>query len=227
VRHIPTAAILAALLGFGLGAQEADSGPAAKAALQKLCDRFRDLRFLSAGLVQTRRTELLDKPIVSSGKMYYRRDPARLVFQLGEPRRVEIHMDRTSYQVYRPDEKRLERFDFGADGPSGAILMVFEPKMEALEKNFSIRGGDVKDGVREIALDTIDERLKKRLKRIVLRIAESDAALRGMSYTDAEGDDVRFELSDVALNPDLEPSRFDLKTPDGTRVILQTVKPDK
>lgn len=227
MRRIPSAAVLAVLLSFGLGAQEADSGPAAKAALQKLCDRFRDLRFLSAGVVQTRRTELLDRPIVSSGKLYYRRDPARLVFQLGEPRKVEIHMDRTSYQVYRADERRLERFEFGADGPSAAILMVFEPKMEALEKNFSVRGGGVKDGVREVALDTTDERLKKRLKGIVLRIAESDATLRGMSYTDAEGDDVRFELSDVALNAELEPSRFDLKTADGTRVILQSLKPDK
>src|SRR5690349_10016741 len=110
---IRTAAVLLALafLGGRAGAQDSAADAAAKAAFKKIAEKFKDMRTLSAKVVQQRRTELLDKTLLSSGTMYYRREPARLVFLLNEPRKAEIHMDRTSYQVYRPDEKRLERTD--------------------------------------------------------------------------------------------------------------------
>ena len=218
----PATFLLIALACGGLGAQERDSDTAATAALQRLCERLKDMRTLSARIVQTRRTELLDKPIVSSGLMYYRREPARLVFHLSEPRKAEIHLDRNSYQVYRPDERRLERFDFGADSVPGMILMVFEPKMAEIRKSFTIRGSAL-----EVVLEPSDERARRRLKKIVLTISETDAALKGITTTDAEGDDVRFDLSDVAINPDVASSLFALQVPEGTRVLRQAVKPDK
>jgi outer membrane lipoprotein-sorting protein len=219
--------LLLALAGPGLGAQEPGADAAAKAALQKLCDRFKQLRSLSARIVQTRRTELLDKPIVSSGRMYYRREPARLVFQFSDPRKAVIHLDRTSYQVYRPDEKRLERIDFSGEDVSGTILMVFDPKMEAIEKGFSIRSAGSRVGQIDVSLEPADENARKRLKKLVLTIAESDAALTAIATTDGEGDDVRFDLSEVALNEEPAAGIFDLQIPEGTRVLRRTVKPDK
>src|SRR5689334_419500 len=118
---IPRLAVLILALA-GPGSQASDE--AATAALRRLADKMMEANTLSARVVQTRRTELTDKPITSSGLMYYRRDPARLVFHLVEPRNAEIHMDRTSYQVFRPDEKRLERTDFGNEDVSGKILMM-------------------------------------------------------------------------------------------------------
>ncbi|RPH37156.1 MAG: outer membrane lipoprotein carrier protein LolA [Planctomycetota bacterium] len=218
----------AAVLFFtvaALGAQSSDE--AATAALRKLADRMREARTLSARVVQTRRTELTDKPITSSGLMYYRRDPARLVFHLAEPRKAEIHMDRTSYQVYRPDEKRLERTDFGNEDVSGKILMMFEPKTDELGKTFSIRGGGVKDGLIDVRLESSDEKVRKRLRKIVLQIAEADGALRSLAYTDGEGDEVKFELSDVDINPALAPETFTLKVPEGTRVLRHSLPQDK
>jgi outer membrane lipoprotein-sorting protein len=222
------AALFLLVLGdSGLGAQEPGADAAAKAALRKLCERFKELRSLSARIVQTRRTDLLDKPIVSSGRMYYRRDPAHLVFQLSDPRKALIHLDRTSYQVYRPDEKRLERIDFSGEEVSGTILMVFDPKLEAIEKHFSIRGAGSRDGRIEVSLEPSEENARKRLKKLVLTIAESDAALTAIATTDAEGDDLRFDLSEVALNEELAAGIFDLQVPEGTRVLRRTVTPDK
>ena len=220
---IPRAAILVFSLA-ALGAQSSDE--AATAALRKLADRMREARTLSARVVQTRRTELTDKPITSSGLMYYRRDPARLVFHLAEPRKAEIHMDKTSYQVYRPDDKRLERTDFGNEDVSGKILMMFEPRTDELGKAFSIRGGGVKDGLIEVRLESSDEKVRKRLRKIVLLIAAADGALRSLAYTDGEGDEVRFEFSDLVLNADLSPDLFNLKVPEGTRVLRRTVGKD-
>jgi outer membrane lipoprotein-sorting protein len=214
----------AAAIVLALAAQ---SDEAATAALKKLSEKMREARTLSARVVQTRRTELTDKPITSSGRMYYRRDPARLVFHLTEPRKAEIHMDRTSYQVFRPDEKRLERTDFGNEDVTGKILMMFEPKADELGKTFAIRGGEKKDGRIEVRLESSDEKVRKRLRKIVLTIGEADGALRSLSYTDGEGDDVTFDLSDVEINSALAPDLFALKVPEGTRVLRNSLPQDK
>jgi outer membrane lipoprotein-sorting protein len=208
-------------------AQDSAADMAAKAALQKLAAKMKEARTLTAKVVQSRRTELLDKPIVSAGTMAYRRDPARLVFLLTEPRKAEIHLDKTSYQVYRPDEKRLERIDFESEDVTGKILMVFEPKTEEIGKAFSIRGGESRDGLLEVRLESSDEKFRKRMKKIALTIVEADGALRRIAYTDAEGDEVQFDLSEVAINADLPADLFTLKIPDGTRILRRTVTSDK
>jgi outer membrane lipoprotein-sorting protein len=210
-----------------LAAQESSADPAAQAALKKLAERLKEARTLSAKVVQHRRTELLDKPIVSSGMMYYRREPARLVFHLTEPRKAEIHMDRESYQVYRPDEKRVERTDFGREDVSAKILMVFEPQPEQIGKAFSVRGGESRDGQIEVRLEPVDEKVRRRLRKVVLTIVEADGALRRLTYVDGDGDEVTFDLSDVAINPELSSDLFALKTPEGTRVIRRSVPADK
>ena len=209
-----------------LGVQDAASEEAAKAALQKLSAKLKDAKTLSSRVVQHRRTELMEKPITSSGMMYYRREPARLVFHLAEPRKAEIHMDKASYQVYRPDEKRLERTDFDAPDVTSRILMVFDPKPDDLGKTFSIRGGTAKDGVLEVTLEATDEKVRKRLRKVVLSIVEADGGLKNISYVDGEGDEVRFEFSDLVLNADLSPDLFTLKVPEGTRVLRRTVGKD-
>jgi outer membrane lipoprotein carrier protein len=212
------------LLAPALDAQDSPADVAAKAALRKLADRFKEARTLSARVTQSRKTELLEKPLISTGMMYYRRDPARMVFRLTEPRKAEIHMDRTSYQVYRPDEKRLERTDFENDDVTGKILMVFEPKPDDLGRTFAIRGGESKDGRIEVKLEPSDEKVRRRLKRVSLTIAEADGALHRLSYFDGEGDEVTLDLSDVAINPDLSADLFTLQVPEGTRVLRRTVK---
>ena len=212
-----------ALLVLALQAAPADD--AARAALGKLSERFRDLKTLSCSIAQERRTALLEKPIASAGTMVYRREPGRLVFRMSAPRTTEIHMDRTTYQVHRPDEKRLERIEFENDELTGRLLMVFQPKEEEVGKAFAVRAGASKDGRIEVRLEPQDEKVRKRLRRLVLTIRESDGALERILYEDADGDEVRFDLTDVKLNPELPAETFELKVPEGTKVFRHVMKP--
>ena len=195
--------------------------------LNKLAERMKDAKTMTCQVRQVRKTALVERPLVSSGTMAYRREPGRLVFRLTEPRTSEIHMDRRIYQVYRPDEKRLERTEFGSEDVSGKILMMFEPKADELGKTFAIRGGGAKDGLIEVRLESSDEKVRKRLRKIVLTLGEADGALRSLSYTDGEGDDVKFDLSDVEINSALAPDLFALKVPEGTRVLRNSLPQDK
>jgi outer membrane lipoprotein-sorting protein len=222
--------LLAAVLTLFAAAADAQDAPtdaAAKAALEKLAARMKDVRTLTAKVIQSRKTELLDKPIVSSGTMAYRRNPARLVFHLTDPRRAEIHLDQTSYQVYRPDEKRLERIDFAGEDITSKILMMFEPKTDDIGKAFAVRGGETKDGAIEVRLESGNEQFRKRMKKIALTVGVADGDLRRIAYTDAEGDEIQFDLSEVLINPDLPAETFALKTPEGTRVLRRSVALDK
>ena len=186
--------------------------------LKAFAERMKDVRTLSAKVRQVRKTALVDRPLESSGTMLYRREPGRLVFRLSEPRTSEIHMDRRTYQVYRPDEKRLERIEFEDDALTGQLLTLFEPKPEALGKTFKLsRAGE------EILLEPLDERVKARLSSLALTL--KDVELRRIRYVQADGDEVLFEMSDVRLNPELPPGAFDLQVPEGTRILVHKVGP--
>jgi outer membrane lipoprotein-sorting protein len=129
--------------------------------------------------------------------------------------------------VYRPDEKRLERIDFAGEDVTSKILMVFEPKADDIGKAFIVHGGEAKDGDIEVRLESSNEQLRKRMKKIALTVAQSDGALKRIAYTDAEGDEIQFDLSDVVINPELPAETFSLKIPEGTRVLRRTVALDK
>lgn len=200
---------------------------AAREALKKLAGRFQDLRTLSCRVTQSRTTVLLEEPITSAGKLYYRREPGKLVFRMTEPRRTELHFDRKTYQVYRPEEKRLERLEFPDDEVSTYLLMVFQPKPEEIEKRFAVKAGKVVDGKVEVRLDPTDEKVRRRLRRLTLVLEKSNATLRSISYTDPDGDEVRFDLSEITLNPALPPETFKLTVPAGTRILNHQVKPGR
>lgn len=212
------------LAAIAVPAQDDDG---ARAALQKLSERLKDAKTLSAKVVQSRKTALLDQPIVSSGTLFYRREPARLVFRLTSPKTSEIHLDAAAYQIYRPEEKRLERIEFEDRSITGKLLMVFQPKSDEIGKAFSVRKGASKPGEIEILLEPGDEKIRKRLTRIALGLDEKSGLIKRISTADADGDEVTFELSDLTLDPALDPSIFELKVPEGTRVLKHSATLEK
>lgn len=184
-----------------------DAGP-----LDRLREALKDVRTLSCTLVQRRKTALLAEPIVSSGTLVYRRDPARLVFRFDSPRRTVIHLDRRSYQVHRPDDRRLERLDFADDGVAAYLLALFDPGGKELERAFAVRGGD------PLTLEPREEKVRERIASIRLHLA-ADGTPRRIVTADADGDTVEFELSGVKRNPDLPEKTFVLEVPPGTKVL--------
>jgi outer membrane lipoprotein-sorting protein len=214
-----------ALLCLALLAQDPDEP--ARAALRKLSERLKDARTLSAKVVQSRRTPLLDRPLASSGTLHFRREPARLVFRLSDPAPAEVHLDASSYQVYRPDQRRLERLDFEGDALAPKLFLAFAPKADEIGASFEVRTGGTKDGAVEVRLLPRDEKVRKHLASLVLTVAEADGTLRRIATRDGEGDETEFLLTDLALNPEAAPGTFELKVPEGTRVFRTAVKPPK
>lgn len=211
--------------------QGAEGDAAAKDALRKFSERFREMRSLSASFTQKRRTALLDEPITSSGKLYYRREPARLVFEVARPNKASIHFDGKTYQVYRPAEKQLEQFELEDSEMARWLFMAFHPKVEEIEKSFTIKSGGSKDGTIDVVLEPTEEKLLKVIAKLTLTIAREgdagDALLRRITYVDPEQEEVSFELSDAHLNPELAADAFELRIPDGVRILKHKKKNGK
>ena len=197
------------------------------AALRKMADRFRKAESLTGSFTQRRRTALLDEPMTSSGMLYYRRAPETLVFALEKPRRTEVHIDITSYQVWRPDERQLERFVFEDRDVLRGIFTAFNPELERIGALFKVELAEQKQGCSRVSITPLEVKVQRFFSRLWLTLQDSDGALRGLSLREAEGDDVEFELGELALNASVPPALFDLKIPEGTRVLEHRVKKDE
>ena len=198
-------------------------------ALRALADRFASLRTMSAAFVQSRRTILLEEPIQSSGRLYYRRDREKAVFATSKPRTSLIYLDATSYLVYRPKEKQAEHFDLTDSKAARWILLAFHPKPEEIEKVFEISGKKGANDTTAVILVPKDENLRKSVARLTLEISfeTEPAQLRRLVYQDAEGDEVTFDLTEVALDPEIPNSRFKPSIPDDVRIIRHKAKKRK
>jgi outer membrane lipoprotein-sorting protein len=222
--------ITRALLPLVLLVPAGGGDEAAREALGKFSDRFRELRGLSASFVQSRRTALLSEPIRSSGKLHYRRDPAHLVFEVEKPHRSFVHFDGKTYRVYRPDEKQLEQYEIEDAEMARWLFMAFNPKVEEIEKSFAIKSGAAKEDTLEVVLVPSEGKLLKAVAKLTLVLARGDAPgdplLRKIGYVDPDQDEVTFEISNAALNPALPPETFELKLPEGVKVFKHKKKSD-
>ncbi len=215
------------ILHLALALLAQDPADEAKAVLARLSERMRAAKTLSAEFTQTRRSALLEQPIVSKGRLCYRRDPEALAFLLTEPSRSEVRFEKSAYAVYRPDEKQLERFEFEDDTVTRGLFMAFNPDVEKMGKFAKLRIAGRKDGVASVVLEPVDDRAKRLFKSIALSIVEKDGALAGISYTDADGDDVEFALAGLAVDAAVPAETFAPKLPEGVKTLVHKVKADK
>jgi len=186
----------------------------AESALRKLEERARPVRTVSADFVQHRRTPLMKEPLKSSGTLHYRRDPERLVFLFTSPRASVVHLDRSWYRVYRPEARQLEEFELGDSESARWLFMAFHPRVDDVAKAFRLKtdGADIAFEPRGGAV----------IKRLSMRV-EGDV-VRRIEYVDADDEEVTFELSSLAIDPKVAPETFDLKVPDGVRVLRHRKK---
>jgi len=215
------------ILPLALALLAQDPADEARAALGKLANRMLAGKTLTADFTQTRRSALLEKPITSAGRLAYRRDPEALAFILTEPARSEVRFEKACYTVYRPDEKQLERFEFEDETVLRGLFTAFNPDVERVRKFAAMKLASKKDGVAHVVLEPTDDKARRLFKSITLSIVERDGTLAGISYTDADGDDVEFALSGMAIDAEVPPETFAPKLPEGVKTLVHKVKADK
>ncbi len=209
----------------------ADDDPTALAtergrrALDALAKKHLEVVSLKADFVQEIRTPLVRKPIVSGGEMVFRRKNPCAVFFLKEPRVSQVRFDERSYQVYRPAEKRAERFLFREGDLTSGLVKIFTPEASEMEKVFDLKKVTEKDGFLSVTLSPRDKGLTSFLTLLTLVVSEDDAVLREIAYTNVEGDEVRIKISNMVVNPSLADGLFQKDPPVGVRLTVRRLEP--
>lgn len=194
-------------------------------ALDALAKKHLEVVSLKADFVQEIRTPLVRKPIVSRGAMVFRRENSCAVFFLKEPRVSQVRFDERSYQVFRPAEKRAERFLFEEGDLTSGLVKIFTPEAAEMEKVFDLKEVVEKDGFLSVSLSPKDKGLTSFLTRLTLVISEKDAGLREIAYANMEGDEVRIKISNMVVNPSLDDDLFRKDPPEGVRLTVRRLEP--
>ena len=204
------------------------------------------LKTFKARYTQTRTSLLLADPLRSCGHLVYRRAPGCVVLEAQEapkegsssPAKVlaRIRLDERYYQVFRPQEKRLERFSLEQFDWPRSLFSTFSQDLPKLEKSFRIRSCKKSrataaskeaesTGVSYVVLlEALDAKAQKQIRRLELTIRDSDAFVTSIAYDDPGGDQVRIELEEIELNAELPSGAFDFDIPPETRVIEHAPK---
>lgn len=203
---------------------------------------------LAASYEQRRTTPLSKKPLVSSGRMLFRKEPGCLVFEARLPRPARILLDTGRYQVLRPESRQLERFLLEDSALARALFEALSGRLTALEKDFRIESctRDREDNrIVEVGLEPRSEDVKRAVTRlwVCIRLPEprsgeppqkegkdpgsDDKPRQGdllwIAYRDAQGDRVEIRLTDLTLDPTLPKDAFEIDPPPGTKILEHKV----
>ncbi len=219
--------VLIALSFAPVSAQETTVDlPAARSAIERLAKAMEEVKRIRAHYVQYQESLLLAEPLVSKGTLHLRADPGCLLLELAEPRPVIVRSDPKSHQMYWPVEKRAERWLFRSNELASALLRCFSADVRAIESTFEIRGFAAGEKTSELTLVPRDEKLHRYLASLTLTLASDSGRMVGIAHQNAEGERVRFELSEIDLAPDptTEDARLDQALPADVRLLVHEVK---
>jgi hypothetical protein len=194
---------------------------AGEALLRAHAERSRGIRVLVAAYEQTRTTQLAREPLRSRGSFLFQRQPACVVFRATVPRESIVRLSSALYEVYRPQQKRLERFRL--DGPELAqgLFAALGGDAEALRRDFVVAacGPDAAAADHTlVVLRPRGEAMQRHVRELRLSWHTRGGELAAVAYRDQAGDLVEIRLRDVVVNPP-EPPSCEFTVAPGTTVV--------
>lgn len=192
---------------------------ACRRALTKLSARHGGAKIITASYRQERTTALLKRPLISTGTLALRKDPACMIFRAAGKHPTTIRLTYESYEVLRASRKTLERTPLADRSLPDALFQAMAPQLQRLEKSFVIVESWRLGAALEIRLRP-REKGSEFVRDITLVIDEKRHELRRIAYRDPQGDQVSLILSELRLDPKLPKKTFELVVPDGTKVLV-------
>jgi hypothetical protein len=186
----------------------------AEALLDLHAARSRGIAVLVADYVQRRTTALSKEPLESRGEFLFVRDPGVVVFRATAPRQSVTRLSATTYEVWRPQKKQLERFHL--DGPelANGLFAALGGDAVALRAGFAVVAcTDDPAHAERVRLRLVPKAaaVRARLQELEIVLLGKDAQLAAVAYRDASGDRIEIELNAVRIDPkDPPPAALDV-----------------
>lgn len=216
-------AVLGGLLGL-LGSSRLDSAEVDDGPVRRWIERARSLKSITADFRQERHLRAVTRPLVTSGRIWYRADGA-LRWQLGDPPKL-IALRQASgadMRVVEPLARVVRLFSAEDAGQKGGALALldagFPESYAAFENRFRLDkvDGDEAGGWR-VTARLQDNALSVAVQRMVFVIGGGSSQLLGLEVWLRDGSKIVNLFSNVKEN-DLVPDSLFQETTDGFREL--------
>jgi outer membrane lipoprotein-sorting protein len=173
---------------------------------------------LEADFRQEKTLALLSKPETSTGRFVYSK-PNNVLWTYNAPKRVTMLIANGILTTYYPDLKKAEQIEvkryqdriFRYMGASGAI--------DELGAWFNFTFTNTSDkSYYVLDLDPKSKTIAKRVRHIRIFIDKKTYLTTEFEYTEGDGDQTRYEFTNIKINAPIEQSRFTLSLPSSVRV---------
>ena len=232
LKTVPRPPLTLLWMATTLAAQESRPASApladeARAALHTLALGNAKAKVLRADYVQQRTTALRKKPLESKGTLFFRAEPACIVFAVAEPKPARIRLDARSYEVLRQDQNQLERFVLASSDLPNALFESLRADWEKLLLRLDFAGATLGDAGKTLRIRFVpkDASVRPFLTELELAIAVDGSVIRAVGYVDGQGDRITITLANLAIDPRLETEPFDVPIPVGTAILQHAVEP--
>jgi len=181
-----------------------------------------EIRTLRAEVTETRRLRLLAKPEVLRGILFFAR-PEQLRWDYTSPDKRTYILSEGKMTGWIPDQNRVEMVDLSSRQRKIRRLVAIGQDSESLRREFDMTAQEVSSvsGTSELVLVPKSRRLRHRLAEIRLWIDDEIGLPRQLRYLTGGGDEVLLILSEIDINGELAADTFNLRVPEGAKVVRE------
>ena len=215
--------ILGIVLGITAIVADAQQNPGTDAQFNKWFEVQTNTQSWSADFIQTRHLQVLNQPLVSTGKVWVTHGEFR--WELGQPVQTIVLRQPDQLLIIYPRLKRVEKYPLGAV-PSGpikdalALLDATLPRDRAtMEKDFRLLSASETNAVLQMTLQPRSESARKFISEIVIGFHTNDFMIAATEMKFADGSTLRNDFTHVVLNQPIAPGRFQMKLPPDYTVV--------
>jgi outer membrane lipoprotein carrier protein len=179
-----------------------------KDCLHAIEEAQRETRTLQADFEQVKQVALLEKPLVSRGRLFFKR-PDRVRLEVTEPKPAILLIRGSQIEIPGVSEADRESLSMTpAASMFSRLGALFTGATRELEEDFTLSARSDGDAI-EVALEPKQERWQKILRRMELRFAGPELLLAAIRIEDPLGDRLRIAMREVRRNVELDESLFE------------------
>jgi len=186
--------------------------------LDALFDRVkleqRNLRSLEARFVQRKDSELFMEPEVAHGEFLFLA-PDRVRWEFVEPNPMVVVIDESTMTTWYQDLRRAEVMQVGRYSEQVFKYMGASGSLDTLLDYFRVHVTfpDKDDEPYRLTLEPRYPRIAKRIEVMEIWIDREQFVPVRLRYVEPGGDSTEYRFSEVRVNPEISPERFDVQLP--------------
>ena len=188
---------------------------------EKIRQMQNNVHTLSATIEQEKNYSALKKAIHVNGRIILKK-PNLLRWEADAPERSVISVDGVTMTVYYPDIKEAKRYKLSEQFIAKNTMRFFSSIMwgsfEDMEKQFALAVSRDKGRI-SFELKPLSKIVRRYLSSVVISYDDRTGLPLSFEITTPKGDRTITTLSDIKVNPELEPDTFNLKLPHDVWII--------